>query len=167
MLKKLLLLIGLLVYSQALSKNQIEDFKYSFNYGKKYGLGWTLAAISYTESSLGKYKVNLSDPSASSYHILIKSVLSRNEIPDNAWNRSRMLEKLIRNRKFAANQAIAELLYWKSYWLNRGCTENWLWIKMVSSYNAGSYLNLRYVRKVSNAIRILKKVNIKYKLGLK
>ena len=155
---RLLLIFALVANLFALTPSQKKELKFSYNYGKKYDLGWTLAAISYVESSLGKHKINLADPSASSYHILIKSVLHREHIPDNSWNRSRMMEKLLNDRYYAASQAVAELLYWKSYWVRRGCSGNWLWIKMVGSYNGGYYSNIEYARKVARAIKILKDI---------
>ena len=155
---RLLLIFALVANLFALTPAQKQEFKFSYNYGKKYNLGWTLAAISYVESSLGKHPINLADPSASSYHILIKSVLSREKIPDNSWNRSRMMEKLLSNKYFAARQAISELLFWKAYWIRQGCSGNWLWIKMVGSYNGGHYSNIEYAQKIAKAIKILKNI---------
>lgn len=156
-MKKVLILILFVVSSYGLTAKQLSNFKFSYNYGAKYNLGWTLAAISYVESSLGKHPINLSDPSGSQYHILIKSVLKRNNIPNTAWNRSRMMEKLLSNKRFAAKQAIKELLYWKAYWIQKGYTGKWLWVKMVGSYNGGYYSNIEYARKVARAIKILRR----------
>jgi len=145
---------------QALNNQQIQCFKYSYKVGSKYQLGWTLAGIAYVESSLGKYNINLSDPSGSAYHILVTSVLHRLNIPNTSWNRSRMLERLIKDKNFASKQAISELLYWKSFWIQRGYSGKWLWVKMVGSYNGGYYSNIEYVRKVSKAIKYLRKINV-------
>ena len=155
-MKKLIIFL-LLISSYGLTNSQLSNFKFSYSFGSKYNLGWTLAAISYVESSLGKHPINLSDPSASQYHILIKSVLRRNNIPNTAWNRSRMMERLLYDKKFAAKQAIKELLYWKAYWTQKGYIGKWLWVKMVGSYNGGYYSNIEYARKVAKAIKILRK----------
>ncbi len=154
---KFLVIFLLIANLFAFTPAQKQDFRFSYNYGKKYDLGWTLVGISYVESSLGKYKINLADPSASSYHILVKSVLRREHIPDNSWNRSRMIEKLLNNKYFAARQAISELLFWKSYWIRQGYSGNWLWVRMVGSYNGGHVSNIQYARKVAKAIRLLRR----------
>ena len=156
-MKKVLVLILFVVGSYGLTAKQLSNFKFSYTYGAKYQLGWTLAAISYKESSLGLHSINLADPSASQYHILLKSALKRHHIKDTSWNRSRMMEKLLYDRRFAAKEAIAELLYWKAYWIQKGYIGKWLWIKMVGSYNGGYYSNINYARKVARAIKILRK----------
>ena len=157
-MRRLIMLILFVVGSYGLTAKQLDNLRFSYSYGAKYQLGWTLAAISYVESSLGKHPINLSDPSGSQYHILIKSVLKRNHIPNTAWNRSRMMEKLLSDKKFAAKQAIAELLYWKSYWVRKGYTGKWLWVKMIGSYNGGYYSNINYARKIAKTIRVLKRI---------
>ena len=157
---RLLIILLLVISSYGLSTEQKSNLKFSYKQGAKYGLGWTLAGISYVESKLGLYRVNLSDPSGSQYHILIKSVLNRNHIPNTSWNRSRVMEKLLDDKYFAARQAISELLYWKAYWIRKGYSGNWLWVKTVGSYNGGYYSNVEYVRKVARAIKMLKRKHL-------
>ena len=158
-MKKLIILIAFMNLF-GLTNSQISNMRFSFQHGKRYNLGWTLIGISYVESNLGKYPMNLSDPSGSQYHILISSVMNRNHIPDTAWNRSRMMEKLIKNKRYAVKQAISELLYWKAYWIRKGYTGTWLWVKMVGSYNGGYYSNIGYARKVAKAIKRLRRKHI-------
>ncbi len=157
-MKKILILILFVVGSYGLTHKQLENLRFSYNFGAKYQLGWTLAAISYKESSLGLHPINLADPSASQYHILLKSALKRHHIKDTSWNRSRMMERLLYDKRFAAKEAIAELLYWKAYWIRKGYSGNWLWIKMVGSYNGGYYSNIDYVRNIARIIKILKEI---------
>lgn len=113
------------------SSNQLEIIAYAYNYGKKYDLGLTLAAIAWHESCAGEYRMNFSDPSAGIYHALIPGVMKRYPfLKDTRFNRNVMGELLIRDDEFASKVAIDELLYWKKVRNNN--LKN-----MIKSYNKG------------------------------
>lgn len=117
------------VYS--FSHDQKEIIAYAYNYGKKYGLGYTLAAIAWHESCAGEYRMNFADPSAGIYHALIPGVLRRYQmLKDNGFNRNVIGELLIRDDEFASKVAIDELLYWDK-------VRNGNWKDMIKSYNKG------------------------------
>lgn len=117
------------VYS--FSNEQKEIIAYAYNYGKKYGLGYTLAAIAWHESCAGEYRMNFSDPSAGIYHALIPGVLRRYQmLKDNSFNRNVIGELLVRDDEFASKVAIDELLYWDK-------VRNGNWKDMIKSYNKG------------------------------
>ncbi|MGX2981564.1 hypothetical protein [Helicobacter sp. 23-1045] len=111
--------------------NQKEIIAYAYNYGKKYGLGYTLAAIAWHESCAGEYRMNFADPSAGLYHALIPNVIRRYQmLKDNGFNRNVIGEMLIRDDEFASKVAIDELLYWDK-------VRNGNWKDMIKSYNKG------------------------------
>lgn len=113
------------------SNYQKEIIAYAYNYGKKYDLGYTLAAIAWHESCAGEYRMNFSDPSAGIYHALIPGVIKRYKmLKDTGFNRNVIGELLIRDDEFASKVAIDELLYWDK--VRKGN-----WKDIVKSYNKG------------------------------
>ncbi|RDU64744.1 hypothetical protein [Helicobacter sp. MIT 14-3879] len=113
------------------SNNQKEIIAYAYNYGKKYNLGYTLAAIAWHESCAGEYRMNFADPSAGLYHALIPGVIKRYQmLKDNGFNRNVIGELLIRDDEFASKVAIDELLYWDN-------VRNGNWKEIIKSYNKG------------------------------
>lgn len=113
------------------TNDQKEIIAYAYNYGKKYGLGYTLAAIAWHESCAGEYRMNFADPSAGLYHALIPGVLRRYQmLKDNGFNRNVIGEMLVRDDEFASKVAIDELLYWDK-------VRNGNWKDMIKSYNKG------------------------------
>lgn len=113
------------------SNEQKEIIAYAYNYGKKYDLGYTLAAIAWHESCAGEYRMNFADPSAGIYHALIPGVIRRYQmLSDNGFNRNVIGELLVRDDEFASKVAIDELMYWDK-------TRNGNWKDMIKSYNKG------------------------------
>lgn len=123
-----------------LDKDQLEIMLYSYKVGATHDLGYALAAIAWKESNYGKYLMNIFDGNLGSYgvyHILLETAISRNKIKTN-WDKSRYAEKLVFDIELCADEAISELLYWKSYF-KRSATP---WKAMFAGYNAG-YKGLR------------------------
>ena len=113
------------------TNDQKEIIAYAYNYGKKYGLGYTLAAIAWHELCAGEYRMNFADPSAGLYHALIPGVIRRYQmLKDNGFNRNVIGEMLVRDDEFASKVAIDELLYWDK-------VRNGNWKDMIKSYNKG------------------------------
>lgn len=117
-----------------LNDEQIYNMIFSYAMGNKDGndLGLTLAAIAWKESLFGKYSINLADGKHGSfgmYQIVLDYAAIRNNIKT-IWAKSRLAESLLRDKAFAAEEAIAVL----KYFMNRnGCG----WRCSVASYNAG------------------------------
>lgn len=113
------------------SDSQKEIIAYAYNYGKKYDLGFTLAAIAWHESCAGEYRMNFADPSAGIYHALIPGVIKRYQmLKDTGFNRNVIGELLIRDDEFASKVAIDELLFWNK-------VRNGKWKDIIKSYNKG------------------------------
>lgn len=167
-MKKIILLASLLATSLTLKANvctevislspkQIETLQYSHHRGEPYNLGETLAAISWQESSAGKYLINPRDPSGGAYHVLARTALSYEGIKYNTMNESLILTKLVLNRDYSADMALTVLrtdakrfnnsryLMWGSY--NGGPT--WMKKEEATKNRAKSY-----------ALKIRDKVNL-------
>lgn len=125
------------------TKEQYVTLIKSYLWGEAFGLGNTLAAIAWTESCMGLYKINLQDPSAGAYHNAVTSVMARHpEIKNNSYTQNVMAQMLIKNDKFAAIEALLELTFWESYYIANPkaytSKNNSLWEAVVKSYNKGS-----------------------------
>lgn len=161
MLKLLLLLLTLTTLSaesiSELSEPQKALANSIYSKGKKFDLGYTMVAIAYQESHLGKYRINLSDPSCGIFHIMPKSLIKRTDLTNNSWNRSRLCERLILDDDFSFSAALLELKYWENYWKSKGVSK--VWSHMVASYNGGfnATLDSPYLKAIKHHISILKK----------
>jgi len=105
------------------------------------GKAYTLIAIAWKESTMGKYVVNLYDGanykhkgSFGCFHTLLNTVMKR-EGHDGVWTGSRTAERLIADYSYALDNAIIELNYWDMYWSKKGVPKKYS--HMVASYNAG------------------------------
>jgi len=161
MLKLILILFSLFLYASpfkkidSLTTEQYNNLIWIYQQGKKYDLELSLTAIAWQESQFGKYPINLSDPSGGLFHNLLGSVCYRLNLAPNQWNQSRILERLISDKKFALQQAVAELYYWKNYWKVRN--KKYLWKRMISSYNGGHKGNIKYYKNIVKKVRYLKR----------
>lgn len=108
-------------------------FSYAMGYKDGNDLGLTLAAIAWKESAFDKYPINLADGkygSFSMYHVVLDYAAIRNN-KTTMWSKSRLAETLIRDKKFAAEEAIGILKFFGN---RKGCD----WKCSVASYNVGS-----------------------------
>ena len=119
---------------------------------------YSLMAIAIKESSLGKYIINSKSEDYGLFQANIKTVLSRQKIKDNSYNRSIYAQKLINDVGFATANAIIELNYWKKVH-----KENWFktWASYNTGWNYNSETGIEYSTKV---FEIIKKLKIEYKL---
>lgn len=119
---------------RTLNDEQIYNMLFSYVMGSKDGnnLGLTLAAIAWKESLFGKYSINLADGkhgSFSMYQIVLDYAAIRNNVTS-MWARSRLAESLLKDKTFAAEEAMSIL---KHFMNKNDCN----WRCGVASYNAG------------------------------
>lgn len=143
---------------QHFSKSQIQTIHYAYHYGKKYNLGFTMAAIAWKESCAGLYRINFDDPSAGIYHAHLPGVIKRHyKAKNTAFRRNVVAEKLIRDPEFASKIALEELLYWKKIHKDN-------WKNIIKSYNKGfswqkskgrNQLAENYYEDISKRVKIL------------
>lgn len=139
MLKKLLVSALLLapiqsyamsqVCTKTFNQSQLNIMQKSYNAGKIKDYGWTLAAMSWQESSAGNKPLNWDDPSFGIFHANIKTVSARYKAKDQ-YEEFALATRLMYDFDFAVEAAVAELDYWKK--VHKGN-----WGRMWGSYNAG------------------------------
>lgn len=117
--------------------------------GKPFDFHYALIAISYTESRLGLYPLNLQTYDCGVLHINIKSYLRFNKIKDSPLNRNIYCGNLIINEDLSINAALDTLQYFYNYWSKRKKNPLEYAIK---SYNAGFKVNTRSAQKYYNKI---------------
>lgn len=138
-----------------MSIKQKEIIKEIHKYGDIYDLGNTLVGIALVESQLGKYQIGTSSNDYGIMQISIKSALDRLGIENTSLKRSQVGTSLIVDRMFNYSMAIAELKFWQKKY---GTGTRWQWVQMINSYNNGHRSkNFKYAKKVSKAIRRLKR----------
>lgn len=118
-----------------LNEQQLKIMLYSYKAGLPHDLGYALAAIAWKESKFGMYMMNISDGEMGSYgvyHILMDTAAARNKLKT-SWDRSRFAERLIFELDLSADEAIAELTYWKRFFKRAASP----WKAMFAGYNAG------------------------------
>ena len=119
---------------------------------------YSLMAIAIKESSLGKYIINSKSEDYGLFQANIKTVLKRQKIKDNSYNRSIYAQKLINDVGFATANAIIELTYWKKIHKDN-------WFKIWASYNTGWKYNSKVgIKYATNVFDIVKKLKLEYKL---
>lgn len=121
--------------------SQFNVLRESYEYGKPYNMGYTLAAQSWKESSAGKklHRPDIRGGSFGIYQSLLDNVLWREygmhynatdpteQAPD--WLVAAVKERLKVDHAFAAKHAILELQFWK--------VRTKSWRAMLSAYNGG------------------------------
>jgi hypothetical protein len=120
--------------------------EFSYHYGEKYGLGTTLAAIAWQESSFGLKLWQPSDPSAGIYHILLPNVQKRYRC---SYETLKVL--LIANPQFCAQLAVEELGYWLHYWHGNK-------VLALASYNGGFRPNYSYAYSIMRKEAIIRQM---------
>ena len=108
-----------------LSTEQIHTLHYAYTRGEPHGLGYTLAAITWVESTAG---INLKSPTGDfgPYGINITTASNRLERKD-----TYVLQKeLTNNPELGADMALSELEFWVGVYGNN-------YDKVLSSYNSG------------------------------
>lgn len=136
-----------------LSEQQKSVLRYSYERGKEYDLGLTLASIAWVESTAGIDRVNWSDPAFGAYQIVVhdkSSAVKRLNVTDKVAQ-VHLANQLVVDDILGATLALMELEYWKAR--HKGD-----WRKMVMSYNAGtSYKNGKnYLNKIKLALNKLR-----------
>ncbi len=112
----------------SLSNEQWEVLQKAYDMGAPHDLGNTMAAIAWTESTAGKYRIN---PDSNDYGVMhnnIKTAANRRGVKGYYATRALMTE-LVVNDQLSMELALEELMYWDKH------TDSWA--SMVSAYNNG------------------------------
>ncbi|MDD2290741.1 MAG: transglycosylase SLT domain-containing protein [Aliarcobacter sp.] len=119
---------------------------------------YTLMALAIKESSVGK---NLVNPISNDYGLFqsnIKSVIRRQKVPDNMFNRRYFSQKLVYDVAFSTANAIVEIDFWRKVHKDN-------WIKIWASYNTGwKYVSNDGLNYATSVFDIIKKLKFEYNL---
>ena len=132
-----------------LTPEQDRILRFAYAYGSPHDYGYTMVAIAMEESNLGEWKINLSDPSAGTWHTTIDKAVDKLGWKHTPFNYNRAAQKLIDDEYFAAAIALETLLWWDK--VREGD-----WRKTVGSYNGGWKMNNDYVNRIAGHIRKIK-----------
>lgn len=125
---------------------------FSYSYGEPHDYGYTMAAIAMEESNLGKWRLNLQDPSASAWGVTIDKAVTKLGWDHTPFNYNRAAQKLVDDIYFGAALALETILWWDK-------TREGNWRRVVESYNAGYGSNPEYVRRIIGHIDTIKECN--------
>ena len=121
-------------------------------------LKYTLMALAIKESSIGKNQINLVSNDFGLFQSNIKSVIRRQKVQDNQFNRVYFAKKLLSDVGFATANAIVEVNYWRNVHKNN-------WIKIWASYNTGwRYVSSDGLNYATSIFDIIKKLKFEYDL---
>ena len=143
-MKKLLTaIISLLTFSVSaatecprLEPSQVAALKFSYEYGKPYDLGITLAAIALKESSAGKWKINALSSDYGMYHGNVKTICTQAGVIHSSFKCNMEIQTVVDNDAKAAEHAIETLQYYRDYHSKRNY-EGIVYELMIRSYNRG------------------------------
>ena len=151
-----------------LNPDQKRIMKMVWEKAKPYNLQYTMVAIAYRESLLGKQMYNLKDGQLGSYgifHNLVESVYERYvTIKPKDKNveisiKLALAKRLVDDFDFSFSQALAELKFWEN--LAKAKKVKNVWRYMVIHYNGGYNGHLKqasiiYYKNIVNIIRAIK-----------
>ena len=119
---------------------------------------YTLMAIAIKESSVGKNLINNASKDYGLFQANIKSVIRRQKVQDNIYNRNYFAKKLVYDAGFSTANAIVEIDYWRKVHKDN-------WIKVWASYNTGwKYKSTTGLNYASSVFEIVKKLKYEYNL---
>ena len=143
-----------MVGKEPVTAEQAYALNYAYQFGGRFDMGYTLAAIAWIESRAGLFPVSRDGDYACGYfHVKAGNILKRESLPNTRRTRKIMCEYIKVDRAYAAQAAIDELQYWNDY-------HNGNWNKMVRSYNGGFKGSTKYLNTVKTVIRQLKKSGV-------
>lgn len=140
--------------SEFFTLEQLWTLQKAYDHGESKGLGYTMAAIVWKESSAGLYLSRKDGEhwamnSYGPFHILLKTAKKRRGC--STWNCSRVKRKLMNDFQYSADLAVEELEYWSQ---RLGSYR-----KAFAAYNAGNAWSGRagsaYSKDIRHKIRYL------------
>lgn len=140
-----------------LDAEQLDLMMEIYKRAKPYDLAYSAIAIAWQESNLGKWQVNLSDPSCGPYHQSVTIFMKKHKIKDGDFTRNRVCGELISDINFSTATLISEIEAWKVTHKKRLN----IWDYVYRSYNAGfNYDSIKakeYSLKIRARIKVIKR----------
>lgn len=131
---------------------------------KPYGISHTAVAIAWQESGLGRFPVNLADPSCGIYHKMVSIFLKgRNEKVD-TFNKNRACSMLIQDLHLSTAVLIEDIEYWKNFHTKRGIKKVDMNEYIYRSYNAGYNVKNKKAKEYATSVRARVRVLLNYQV---
>ena len=127
--------------------NRVAELAHSFD------LSYTVVAIAWQESNLGKYTVNLQDPSCGITHKRVDYYLKSKGLKDTPFMRNKICSELMADIELAVAVAIEDLEYWKVYHKRRKIKNDEVFQYMIRSYNGGYKFNSQAAKDYEKSVR--------------
>lgn len=156
--------LGDITPEQRAVMNHVAELAHGFD------LSYTVVAIAWQESNLGKYPVNLQDPSCGITHKNVVYYLKSKGLKDNSFMRNKICAELVSDIELATAVAIEDLEYWKVYHKRRKLKDEDVYTYMLRSYNGGYKFNSQaakdYAKSVKARVGALKQdINFQLKMN--
>lgn len=116
-----------------LSAQQWKVLYQAWDKGQPHGLGHTMMAIAYKESSAGKYRINLNTHDFGVMQNNIKTAKARRGVKG-YYATMALVSEIVRNDELSMDLALEELLYWRD-------SRKLSWRHTISAYNNGNAYN--------------------------
>jgi hypothetical protein len=160
-MKYLSSILFLVLSLQAMNQEQLNNLRYIYNKTKQFNLELTMSAIALTESSAGKYVLNINKGSIDCGIFMLNS----STLSNNKWNQSRICERLIKDKDFSISLALERFKYFYNYYRSKGCSKGLAWKKAICSYNAGWNweAGIKYYKKIVKNIKLIRRYYVKSK----
>ena len=115
----------------ALSQNQLTVLHNIMEKAKPFNLSYTMAAIAWKESSLGKNLINLSSGDCGVFQVSAKT------LSNNKFKQNRICQRLILDFDFSFSVALERYKYFYNYYRSKGLPKGVAWKRAICSYHSG------------------------------
>ena len=115
----------------ALSQNQLTVMHNIMEKAKPFNLSYTMAAIAWKESSLGKNLINLSSGDCGVFQVSAKT------LSNNTFKQNRICQRLILDFDFSFSVAFERYKYFYNYYRSKGLPKGVAWKRAICSYHSG------------------------------
>lgn len=135
-----------------LTPEQRSVMLFAYSYGEPHDYGYAMVAIAMEESDLGRWNINLYDPSAGPWHVTIDKAIDKLGWDHTKYNYNRAAQMLADDIYLSAAIALETLLWWDK-------VRDGNWREVVSSYNGGWKGNDEYLNRIIANIKTIKECN--------
>ncbi len=153
-MKKTLIALFFPLFLFALTQNQLTVLHKIMIKARPFDLSYTMGAIAWKESSLGKNLINLSSGDCGVFQVSAKT-LSTNQFKQN-----KICQRLILDFDFSFSVALERYKYFYNYYRSKGLPKGVAWKRAICSYHAGWNWRkgLPYYRAIVKDIRAIRRL---------
>ena len=154
-MKKIFLILILMSNLFSLSSYQKKILNKTFEKAKAFDLSYTMTAIAWVESSLGKSLIRYNSRDCGIFQVNIKT------LSNEKFKQDILCARLVLDYDFSFSVALERFKYFQNYWISKGYNKNYAWKLAIMSYHCGFNINRndckKYYKKIVKAIKLIKK----------